>query len=383
MNRKLAEYMPDDGRCLFRLPGITPLWFFLFLVCVLLYTPAYASESSGPRSAANQIVRYERAIISEDVTLRGNVTISGSLTIASQATVRIEPGTHVQIVSSSPRQPARVVVMGRIVVLGTAENPVLFSAGKEGWGGITLLSSMKNNQFENCRIENSEYGIEARYSSLTTSGLQIVGAKTGIALFDCIASVNRGLVSRCDTAFTAVASEVEMQNSSFDGNLSGIILQGSSAVVTGVTITHTKNKAFTSHASRLKITSCTLTDNATGIELGSSEGEIVLSRFSRNSEAGMHLASSPVKISRCQIVDNGGDGLQFDDNRATVWGNVIQGNARYNVVYKGLDAYSLVQNWWGSVDESSVTGTIFDGFREARYGHVVFFPWLTGRPPLP
>lgn len=358
---------------LFRAKYFLMLMLFTCLTLFLLNASALAASPSAGFS-------YDNGIVSEDVTWRGNVVINGSLTIASQATVRIEPGTRVQVISASKHQLSRLVVMGRIQALGSADSPVLFTSGNARWGGILLLSSMKKNHFEHCRIEKAELGIEARFSSVTTSKTQVSHAKTGFALYDSVASSSSDTITKCVTAYSSTASEVEMKNSTVTDNQDAVILVNSSAVITGSVISKNNNRGISINKSRLTMLSSTLSGNGVGFESQSGEGEIRLCRFWGNRVAGLKLADSPLKISRSQILDNVGDGISLQDARTTLWGNVLYGNGHSNLSYSGRESFSAVQNWWGSTDERVIEEKVSITYPEVS---VMISPWLMERPPLP
>jgi hypothetical protein len=321
---------------------------------------------------------YGNAVISEDVTWRGKVTVNGSVTVAPQATLRIEPGTTVYMVTVKGQQ-ARLVVQGRLLAAGTKEKQIVFTGGTGKWGGILLLSSMKKNHFEQCRIDAVDTAIEARYSSLVTSGLQITGARNGIILFDSILAGSNDSITGSDVALQAFNSELELKGGAIGGGRIGVLLTGSSTALTGVSINGATEKGLSAASSRLKISSCTVSDNRVGMEIRSSEGDVQLSRLSGNHETALHGSGSALKITRCQITGNSGTGLKLDDNRATIWDTVISGNSRANVEYGGEQIYTLAQIWWGTADEAVLSGTI----RETGQGKVTYFPWLRQAPLLP
>lgn len=357
----------------------------VMLVLCLLTVFCAASAWSAETSVTHTQL-YENARINEDVTWQGSVTIKGSLFVAPQATVRIEPGTKIVCISPSQTMTARVVIMGRIQANGTQEKPVVFRSAKNApsdmWGGILLLSSMKNNRFEQCRIENAQTGIEARFSSLTTSNVIITGAETGIALYDSIATGNADRITRCSVAVAAISSELELRSCIISQHKNGLMLVNSSTVLSGITVDAVSSVAVSVDHGRIKMTSCTISGNRIGTTISHGEGEISTSRFTGNKEIALHLTASPLKVSHCRITGNSGDGIRADDNRATIWGNLIHDNQRYNLVYNGQNGYSLVQNWWGTGDAGKIMAKISVAYHDSPTGSVTIVPWLIEAPPL-
>lgn len=351
-------------------------FFCIFILFVMFVSLSVCiSNVSAQQTSSASGLSYDTTVISEDVTWRGTIRISGSLTIAPQATVRVDPGTRVLFSSPTQKNLARLVVMGRIQATGSSDSPVVFAADNGKWGGILLLSSMKKNQFENCRIESAEIGIEARFSSLSTIKIHIINSNTAMLLFDSVASSSSDSISQCITAYTSSGSDLELRNSKITNNQQGMQFYNSSVVINNVLVKDNKNCGVLVSNSRLNMTNSIVSENAVGMEVRSGEGEIRLSRFSGNSDAGLRLTSSSLKVTRCQIIDNAGDGIQLHDDRPTIWGNSIYGNSRYNILYTGKDPASIVQNWWGTVDDSTIMRKISDS-----NGGVKTFPFLMASP---
>jgi hypothetical protein len=347
-----------------------------------------------PLSAASKpvteplTVAYENITLTEDTNWRGTILVKGSVVIAPQTTLRIEPGTVIRFAAvKGSRQLPRLVVMGRIQSVGSADRPILFvpnnaSSGKNDWGGVLLLSSEKRNQFEHCRIEGAETALEGRFSTVSAKALTIVRSTNGCVLRDSIVNLISSNINSCDTGIESHDSEVELRDVTLAANRRGLLLSRSSVVMTSVTVTGSSQQAAMIEDCRLRLSSCELSYNAVGARISGGEGQIFLSRFVHNRETALHVAAARLKISRCQISDNVRDGLSLEDNRATVWGNAISDNGGYNLVYSGRDAVHATQNWWGTSDESSITAKLSATSASQRSAAVNVFPWLFEKPAI-
>lgn len=367
-------------------PPIARPCYQLSLLCILMLSlgiilpsQAAAAVFSSPTVTAS----YANATITEDVTWHGTVLVRGSLVVAPQTTLRIEPGTVVRFAPAQQgRQLPRLVVLGRIQSIGTAERPILFApnlvnSSKGDWGGVLLLSSEKRNVIEHSRIEGAEIGLEARFSNVTTRFLAVTRSLSGCLLNDSVATLTSSSISACDTGLEAHDSEVEMKEGSFSANRRGIALYRSSVVMTSLQLNNNSLQALYAEESRLKCSSSELSDNVSGARIVGGEGQIFLTRFIRNRETALHLAEARLKVSRCQITGNIRVGLHLEDNRATFWGNAISDNGGFNLLYTGREALTIVQNWWGVRDEASITAKISTLSATAAY-----FPWLSEKPPI-
>lgn len=344
-----------------------------------------SSAAAGSQNRRQSETTYQDTTLTEDVSWRGTILIKGYLAIAPQATLRIEPGTVIRFMpSGSGRQLPRLVVLGRIQATGTGERPILFlprqaKVVKGAWGGIQLLSSEKRNHLEHCRIEGAETGIDARFSSLTTRSVTVTASAAGLVLRDSTAGMNGTAISSCDTGMEAHDSELELRDSSFSGNQTGMVLARSSVVMASVSVRQNTRLGIQGDDCRLKISSCDISGNAAGARFNGGEGMLFLSRFLRNRDTALHLSAARFKINRCRVADNERDGVLMEDGRATAWDNDFGGNKGANLVYRGQERASVVRNWWGTADESSLMAKITVG-RSASVLQV--YPWLDEKPAV-
>jgi hypothetical protein len=331
---------------------------------------------------------YENATLTEDVTWRGTVLIRGALVVAPQATLRIEPGTTVRFARvEGGLRKARLVVMGRIQSIGTAERPILFSAEaptpvKGDWGGILLLSTEKHNQFEHTAVEGAETALEARFSSFSAKSVRISLSKTGLALRDSTVSVEASSFSACETGVEVHDGEFELRDSSVSTNRLGMFLSRSSVVLASASVTDNGQQGIRAEECRLRISSCSISSNGAGAVVTGGEGQIVMTRFMRNKDTALHLDSVRMKVNRSLFADNDHDALRTEDGRATVWGCAFRGNGGFNLYNAGQEDVVAVQNWWGTSEEKAVSSKIFDGSHDPRFGTVQLFPWLASQPSI-
>ena len=325
---------------------------------------AYCAFDGPPSSSPNTLddradFRYENATLTEDVTWRGTVLIRGALMVAPQATLRIDPGTTVRFarVAGGIRK-ARLVVMGRIQSIGTAERPILFSADartpvKGDWGGILLLSTEKHNQFEHTAVEGAETGLEAHFSAFTAKSARVTLSKTGLALRDSIVNIEASSFSACETGVEVHDGEFELRDSSVSTNRRGMLLSRSSVVLASSSVTDNDQQGIRAEECRLRISSCSISSNGAGAVVTGGEGQIFMTRFMRNKDTALRLGSARMKVNRSLFADNVHDALRIEDGRATVWGCAFRGNKGYNLINAGQEDVVAVQNWWGASDDKS------------------------------
>lgn len=143
--------------------------------------------------------------ITEDLVFNGTVLIKGSLVVAPQATLWVEAGSKILFApASGADEKSQLLVMGRLVVMGKMDSPVLFSSvfdepAAGDWAGIVLLDSTKNNLLEFLEITGAQTGITAQHSRLTAVNLQLEQCIVGIDLRDSTATIDNIVVKNCDT----------------------------------------------------------------------------------------------------------------------------------------------------------------------------------------
>jgi len=357
-------------------------------LCAVLPVSA-ATVTQSRKSFSEQVTAtYVNATLTEDTAWRGVIVVKGHLMVAPQATLRIEPGTVVRFMPVKGARPLpRLVVMGRIQSIGTVDRPILFApqyavSNMGDWGGVLLLSSEKRNQFEHCRIEGAETGLEGRFSTVSAKALSITRSTTGCMLRDSTVTLTAVSISACETGVMVHDSEVELRDAAVAGNKRGLLLYRSSVVMSSVKVTGSSQQAILSEECRLRLNSCEISDNALGARISGGEGQIFLSRFIRNRDIALHLAAARLKISRCQISHNMFDGLKLEDDRATLWGNAITNNGGYNLVYSGQESVNVLQNWWGTNDEASIVSKLSAAAAALRSAAVNVYPWLSEKPAI-
>lgn len=105
---------------------------------------------------------------------KGNVPVRGVEIVPEGTTLVIHPGTKVRFAfldkDGDGWGDAGLRVEGRILALGTRENPIVFEAGAgDGlpgrWGEI-LLESKESSAFRNCRFSGAQWALHSHFTSL-------------------------------------------------------------------------------------------------------------------------------------------------------------------------------------------------------------------------
>jgi hypothetical protein len=105
---------------------------------------------------------------------KGNVSVRGVEVVPEGTTLVIHPGTKVRFTfldeDADGWGDAGLLVEGRILALGTKENPIVFEAGDGNglpgrWGEIRLESE-DPSAFRNCLFSGAQWALHAHFTSL-------------------------------------------------------------------------------------------------------------------------------------------------------------------------------------------------------------------------
>lgn len=138
---------------------------------VLAATCLLGLSASGADAHLN--ARFYRGDVTVSTSWEGVIRLTGKLVIREGVTVTVEPGTEVLV---QPGVENDIEVLGRLLVRGIPEKPVLFdtaggcAAGT--WGGIRFHSGSAG-VFEHARIRCAEGGLRGDLAGVTRAGLAI------------------------------------------------------------------------------------------------------------------------------------------------------------------------------------------------------------------
>ncbi|HZV82742.1 MAG TPA: right-handed parallel beta-helix repeat-containing protein [Geobacteraceae bacterium] len=322
-------------------------------------TDTAVPPSQGDRSAPfADALRISGTVYREDIQWQEKVQLDGWVTVAPQATLTIAPGTTVRM---SPG--CGIHVLGRIVVKGMAENPVLIaSLSREPlpgeWRGIVLSGSEKKNILQHLRIEGAETALLARFSAFSARDVTISSAITGLHLQESVVSLKDARFNDNGSGIVADNSELTLDAVRLENNRNGITLNASSLMASDITLTGNKQSGLTAEGAQLKLERFIVSGSETGARITRGEGTISLSIFRNNSEAGAVLSASRIKLNGNRFSGNR-IGLQIGDHLPVLWDNALVDNKSYNLLYLGEEIFYAGGNWFGTGSNESSEKTVF------------------------
>ncbi len=187
--------------------------------------------------------------------------VTGALVVKPGVTLTMNAGTVIWFRSLG------LIVKGELQILGTRDDPVRMSSlGTSSWKGIFLDRSHSKNTINYCTISDAEFG------------------------------------------FRASNSTVSIQNSQFQDNVWGIVMEESHAEISGSLIRTSAKSGIAVRKTQLLVRDSVITENSTG---------------------GILLESSKARIEQNNILNNGGWEIKVLDKTGSV---------------------KAAKNWWGNED---------------------------------
>jgi hypothetical protein len=187
--------------------------------------------------------------------------VNDALVVKPGAKLTMLPGTVIWFRSLG------LIVKGEIEILGTADSPVrLSSLGRTSWKGIFLDRSRSANKINFCAISDADFG------------------------------------------FRASKSYISIQNSQFQDNVWGIVVEESRADISGSLIRTSQKSGVAARQAQIMVKDSVITENSSG---------------------GFLLESSRAQIMQNNILNNGGWEIKAINEKGRV---------------------KAVKNWWGSAE---------------------------------
>lgn len=111
-----------------------------------------------------------------------NVVLLEEIHVAKDAVLTIAPGVTVKgnFLGSAPYGNIGLVVDGKVQAVGTQDQPVVFTALKDGWKGLVLNGD--SNTLKNVFVEKAQTGVEVHGSNNTFEDLNINSGALGMEI---------------------------------------------------------------------------------------------------------------------------------------------------------------------------------------------------------
>jgi PKD repeat protein len=134
---------------------------------------------SEPRSSKVIVTNTSCGELTMDEDWEGDADISGEIIVPQGVTLKIKAGTTIDFSGEY-----QIIVYGRILIEGTAEQPVIIGAKTPTWGGIRLISTNTGSTLQYVRIYAATAGLVAAESDLTVEDCLFAHNRIGIHLLN-------------------------------------------------------------------------------------------------------------------------------------------------------------------------------------------------------
>lgn len=330
-------------------------------------------------------VTLENAVINEDTVWTGWIQIYGSVYVSPQATLTIAPGTVVAFSTDHTGDTAgALLVRGRLVVSGTADQPVTFCpaslmAEPGSWRGLVILGSEKNNRIAHATIAGAQTGIDAVGSTVDLNSVVIASSHLGARFQRSLVTVVSGEAASCGVAYSLLDSDVDIRLVRVSGAETGVQVQGGSLAMEKSSLVKNRTALLANNAV-LQLERVTLSQNTAGLTCFSCEGIVAAGSVMENYEHGLSLKDSRVRVVDNDISRNTGVGVRVENGMSAAWGNIFSFNGLYDIYNAGAENFTAPGNWWRTTQLREITRRVFDRSDDPSRGIVEVSPALPGEP---
>jgi len=311
-------------------------WINLIFPVVLLIVPGCQKP---------QVTELAKQTLEQDTTWSGTIVVGGDIYVPPGVTLTIAPGTTVKFKKideksdqnlfavDSPYYPeAELIIRGRLVARGTADNQIVFTSAEmtprpADWGAINFLGS-EGNQVEYAKIYCAYNGIHAHGSS------------------------------------------VDISNSEFARNGVGISFKKEE---------ETPDVPWFGKSSNLKISHCTFTRNKGGIGFRNSTAEISHNEIRDNKFFGIWpKEDSDVLVTFNEITDNQKGVYLYQARGLRLEHNNIYRNRTYDIAIAEAQDFPVnaANNWFGTTDRQKIQEMLFDKNDDPELAEIMIEPVL-------
>ena len=341
--------------------------------------------------------------------------LTGNLLVESGVKLTINAGTTVNLGSYY------IMVNGTLVARGTSDNPIVFNGGS-----LTFTSSIAawNEQTQSgCIIENA-----ILTTAITSENAVKINSNT----------INNALTVTCDSIVTNNNIKGNVNGGTISGNnitgdvfaqdiFSNYIIGN----VGGSTVSNNYIKGRVGANGNCVIFNNTIIGDTTssadkaGIAvssayIGASGYPKIENNIIANSGVGISVSvlirswfSVDIPEIRNNLIIQNGVGIQYSISRQEPWetnqtiiesntiaknaigikfvgtaqecqiiNNNIQENTNYSIyLYQTTDTVDVTNNWWGTTDQSAISNSFYDYYKDFNLGKVNFVPFLTAPNP--
>lgn len=329
---------------------------------------------------AGEVLVYQgEQTLFEDTVWNGDVLIDGILTVAAGATLEIRSGSKIQFTRFDSNADGigehEIFSQGTILVVGTAEAPVLFTSAEENprpgdWGAINMMVGEAENSLTHTVVEYGYRGFHAHYSRARLSNCtfrnNVRGAQfqeSQLVIDDCRFLDNTNGVQFRD-------SKVVLRRSSISGSHWGLRCVYSDLKMSGCVIENNLVNGANIRDGKIEARGNRIVGNRRGLYLQRSEGLIIGNEFSANSENGIFLEDSQIEVVDNRLVENGRAGVRWLNSTGRLARNQIANNGVYGLINDGMTTVNARNNWWGSVSPVDIAAAVRDGLDRFGLGTV-------------
>jgi hypothetical protein len=325
------------------------------------------------------------SFIGWDETWEGEVLVDGTVMVAPGMTLTIRPGTVVRFAwrdsDGNGIGESELFVQGRIVALGNAGRPIVFTAaGEQGpgrWGAVNFMGSdSEENTLRHVVVESSYRGLHSHFSTFRVEDSLVRGNHRGLQFQESTAVIRNTTVTSNGSGLRFRDSTVVVENCRISENTTGLQTLRSTLSLTGSSIAGNVLAGAHLRETEAVVEGNTLEGNAPGLRATGGRVRLEGNTFRGNSYGGLQLRDAAAEIRGNTFAFNAGNGFFVDSSEVTLRENSFTGNLRFALENNSPLPVDAVGNSWG-VEEGEIPRVLFDEKDDGSIGPVLYRPPLT------
>lgn len=351
---------------------------------------------------------YKNEALLGDTIWNGRIRIEGNVRIPEGSRLLIAPGTVVEFAKSDTNGDGigenGILVQGTFIAKGTKNAPIYFRSAEKNrkmgdWDSINIMNSDKaENLLENCIFEDAYRGLHFHFSTVQVSktafrnnyrGIQF--QESSVEIRNCDFMSNKSGVQGRDSYIRFIGNRLLENhqgvnffrcNLEFSGNVAsgnqreGIRIREGSATVEENRITGNRFGMMIADTYYGSVRRNVIANSAeTALAMKNVDNlELLENYLGRNGANGLNLQDARATIKGNLIACNDERGIGIISFAGSINNNNIVNNRLFAIDLEGKEDVDAGDNWWGGDDPAAV---VFDQRKDPARGRV-----LAGKPAL-
>lgn len=287
-----------------------------------------------------------------DNTFSGTIYIEGRVTVNENASLAILAGTKVIFIFNDSDEDgigeSEILSQGKIMVLGSKEQPVIFSSDKKergSWLGFSIMSVDSQSVFNYAIFEDAYMALHSHFSNLKILNTTFRNNLRGFQSQEGTIIMNNCYFHNNNTALQFRNSKANISEIRVHNNLGGINFLYSDVTLKNIDLKENSLFGIKIRFSKSELIDVNITKSMQNLYGRSSE---IYAKNLTSSSAllrGISFEGSTVELLDSKISENLLDGISLDSSYLKINNVTLNKNARFDIYLKGKAMVEGAENY--------------------------------------